>query len=201
MKQWITLTAAMAIFASCTKQDLQQETLQQEKAHQAQVQTTALRQAQQGAYISEWEQYNTWSKTDEGNRSRFTVVRRTPEINSDVTNGGLVISYAKIVTTDPAYAHFNSPNMIPFHFLPQAERPYPGASYLTDASTDGNLTMVYQVPFTKNDMPPMGGGASLQAMQFQHVVLTKAFLNANNLSAATVRNYYTYEQVINLVNP
>ena len=201
MKQWITLAVATAIFASCTKQDLQQETLQQEKAHQAQAQTAALRQAQGGAYISDWEQYSIWSKTDEGNMSKFIMMRKTPEINSGVTNGGLVLSYSKVATTDPVYARFTSPNMMPFYFLPEAERPRPETFYFTDASSDGNLTITYQVPFTKNDLPAMGGGASLGAMQFQYVVLTKAFLDANNLSAETVRNYYTYDQVMNLLNP
>ena len=196
MKQWITLAVATALFTSCTKQDLQQE-----KAHQAQAQTAALRQAQEGAYISEWEQYTIWSKTDEGDKSKFTMRRRTPEINSGVTNGGLVLSYARIATTNPDYARFNSPNMMPFYFLPEAERPRPETYYFSNANSEGNILITYQVPFTKHDLPPMGGGASLQAMQFQYVVLTKAFLDANNLSAGTVQNYYTYDQVMNLVNP
>lgn len=197
MKQWITLMAATAIFTACSKQDLQDETMQQNIANQP----SAMRSAQQGAYVSAWEQYSDWIKTDEGTTSKFVLMRKTPEINAGVTNGGLVLSYAKVATNAPDYAPFTTPNMLPFYYLPASERPYPQTHYFSDVSSEGNIAISYRIPFTKQGTPAIGGGASLQSFQFQHVVLTKAFLDSRGLDAQTVRNYYTYNQVMNLVNP
>lgn len=196
MKQWITLATATVIFTSCTKQNLQEENLLQEK----QTSGSALRVSKTGAYVSNWEQFSEWQKADEGSISMFIVKRKTPEVTSDVTNGGLVLSYAKTATSNPNYILFTSPVQMPFYFLPESERPYPYHYHFSDGSSEGLITIVYRTPLTKATLPAMGGGASLPAMQFQFVVITRAFLEANGLTAEAVRNNYTYEQVMNLVN-
>jgi len=196
MKKWITLLAVSAMVTACSKQELSNNTLQDESQR-----SSAMRSSQEGAYVSEWEQYNDWSKTNEGDKSRFSVVRKTPEINAGITNGGLVLTYAKVAVTDPRYASFANPTLMPFYYLPDAERPYPYTYYFSDAVSEGNVIITYSVPFTKEAMPLMGGGASLQSFQFQYVVLTGAFLDSRGLDPQTVRNYYTYDQVMNLVGP
>ena len=196
MKPWITLLAAAAVFASCSKEKSEEQSSQ---ARQSTV--AAFRQAQEGVYVSDWEQYNDWTKTDEGNLSRFAIVRKSPEIDASVLNGGIVLGYSRIALADPAYAPFNYPKMMPFYFLPEAERPNPQQYYFSDQSTNGNITVVYQGPYTKEEMPVMGGGASLRGMRFQFVAMTKAFLDSHGLTANTIRNYYTYDQVMTLVNP
>ena len=196
MKQWITLIASAAIICSCSKENLREESLQTNDS----APSTALRSVQQGTFVSDWQQYTDWTKTDEGNVSVFTLIRKTPEVTSSVINGGLALTYAKVTTTDPLYSSFNQPKMLPFFYLPEAEKPYQQTFYFTDAVSNGNITIAYRVPFTKEMMPPMAGGASLQGLQFQHVVMTKEFLDNQGLSADQVRNYYTYDQVMNLVS-
>lgn len=197
MKQCITLLLAAAIISSCSKQDLQEENLPQQNF----LPTIAFRAGQEGSFVSGWEQYSDWTKTEQGNISVFTLNRKTPEVNASVVNGGLVLTYAKVATSDPLYISFTSPKMVPFYYLPESERPQPQMFYFTDAATDGNIALMYRVPFTKQSLPAMAGGASLQAMQFQYVVLTKAFLESRGLTAGMVRNNYTYDQVMALVNP
>ena len=196
MKQWITLIAFTAIVCSCSKEDLQEENLQQDNA----VATAAMRSGQQGTFVSGWEQYNNWIKTDVGDISFFTMTRSTPEVTSSVTNGGLVLSYAKISSTDPTYSSFAQPKMLPFYFLPEAERVSQQVYYFSDEALNGKITISYRVAHTSQTMPTMPEGASLQGAQFQFVVLTKEFLDSRGLSANTVRNYYTYDQVMNLVS-
>lgn len=196
MKQWITLLAATAILCSCSKEALQEDSLQQNNT----TATAALRSGQAGTFVSGWEQYNDWTKSDQGSVSVFTLSRRTAEITSNVTNGGLVLSYAKISSSDPLYSSFNQPKMLPFYYLPESERPFPQTFYFTDVATDGNITIAYRVPFTKAMMPTLGGGASLQGVQFQYVIFTKEFLDSQGLTAAAVRSNYTYDQVISLAS-
>ena len=196
MKQWITLFMAAAIFISCSKQDLEEESLHQNK----ELSPVAMRTAQDGAYVSGWEQYSNWERSEQGDVTVYTLQRKTGEVTSNVINGGLVLTYAKVSTSDPLYNSLNSPKMLPFYFLPESERPKPQTFYFTDALSNGNITIAYRVPFTKQSLPTMGGGASLQNMQFQYVVLTGAYLQSRGLTAATVRNNYTYTQVMNLIN-
>lgn len=195
MKQWITLIAATAIFTSCSKQDMQEDLMQTKASIQSSTRATS-----NGAYISNWEQYTNWTKVDDKDVSRFTMKRKTPEITSEVTDGGLVISYGKVSTSDPRYASFTSPKMVPYYYLPEAERPIGNTNYFSDETSLGNVAVTYSVPATKDDMPTMGGGIGLSDYQFQYVVMTKMFLQSHGLSAEQVRNYYTYDQVINLAS-
>jgi len=196
MKQWITLLAATAIFTSCSKQDLQEESSHQTK----EVAAAAMRSGQQGAYVSGWEQYNNWEKSDQGNVTVYTLQRKTGEVTTNVINGGLVLTYAKVTTSDALYTSFNSPKMLPFYFLPESERPRPQTFYVSDAVSNGAITVTYRVPFSKDHLPVMAGGASLQKIQFQYVVLSSEFLQSRGLTASQVRNNYTYDQVLNMIN-
>ncbi|RYZ28549.1 MAG: hypothetical protein EOO10_09150 [Chitinophagaceae bacterium] len=195
MKQWITLLTATAIFVSCSKQNLKED-LQQDKepASVAGPSTTT------GNYITAWENYSNWAKSDQGNVTVFTVQRKSDEVTSSVTNGGLVLTYAKLATTNPLYASFNNPKMLPFYFLPESERPLPQTFYFTSSVSNGVITITYRVPYTKENSPMMAGGASLQKIQFQHIILPTEFLQSRGLSASTIRNNYTYDQVMNLLN-
>lgn len=195
MKQWVTLLAATALFASCSKQNLEQENDNQEN-----LRTTAMRSTQGGAYVSEWETSGSWIKTDAGNTSRFTWSRKTPEIGTDVLNGGLALTYAKLAPSDPSYAHLTKPTMLPFYFLPESERPIPKTFYFSQEVSNGTVSITYTVPFTKDALPRMNGGASLGSLQFQTIVLPKSFLDSLSLTAETVQLYYTYDQVMNLIN-
>jgi hypothetical protein len=196
MKQWITLFAATAFFTACSKQDLQEDQLN----HENKSASTVLRSSQDGAYISGWESYNQWAKTDDGVVSVFTINRKTSEVGT-AAGGGLVLGYAKINTSNPLYLHLSKPTMLPFYYLPQAEKPHPGMYYFSEIVSGENIVLQYRMPFTKAETATLPGGASLQDLQFQHVVLSKAFLDSRGLSAGTVQNYYTYDQVIALVNP
>ncbi|HEX8315598.1 MAG TPA: hypothetical protein VF609_11420 [Flavisolibacter sp.] len=196
MKQWITLLAASAVFTACTKQDLQQEDLQNENT----ARTTVMRSTQDGAYISDWEQYNTWTKGGDEKITTFSMMRKTSEINAGVTNGGLVLGYAKVVTSDPLYMHLSKPNMLPFYYLPESERPYPNTYYFSEEALDGNIIITYRMPFTKANTATLPGGASLENIQFQHVVLSKAFLESRGLDLQTVQDNYSYDQVMALLN-
>jgi hypothetical protein len=196
MKQCITLLTAAAIFISCSKQDLQEESLQQDK----ELASAAMRSTQAGTFVSGWETYSNWTKSDQGDVTVFTLQRKSEAVASNVTNGGLVLTYAKVATSDPLYAPFNNPKMLPFYFLPESERPRPQTFYFTNSVSDGNITILYRAPYTKQNMPVLGGGATLQNMQFQHIVLSSEYLQSRGLSANTVRNNYTYEQVMNMLN-
>ena len=196
MKQCITLLTAAAIFVSCSKQDLQEESLQTDKESAS----VALRSSKAENYVSGLETYSNWTKSDQGNVTVYTLQRKSDEVTTDVTNGGLVLTYAKVATTDPLYAPFNNPKMLPFYFLPESERPLPQTFYFTNSVSNGIITISYRVPYTKQTMPAMGGGASLQTIQFQHIVLPADFLQSRGVSATTVRNNYTYQQVLNLIN-
>jgi hypothetical protein len=196
MKQWITLLAATAIFSSCTKQDLQQE--EENLQLEIEVTSAAMRSAQDGAFVSEWQQYHQWVKSDKGDMSSFAMTRKTPEVNSAVKDGGLVLSYAKAESQEPAYARFKNPTLIPFYFLPETVRPYPYHFYFSDAISEGKITVTYQMALTKEDMPHIGGGVYLSDMKFQFVVMTRQFLEAHAIDAQTIRDSYTYEQVMNL---
>jgi len=130
----------------------------------------------------------------------FTVQRKSDEVTTSVTNGGLVLTYAKLATNNPLYTSFNNPKMLPFYFLPESERPLPQTFYFTTSVSNGVITIDYRVPYTKESLPAMAGNASLQAIQFQHIILPVEFLQSRGLNANTVRNNYTYEQVLNLLN-
>lgn len=197
MKQWITLLAATALFASCSKQDLQEESMQQENA----ARSSATRTSAEGAYVSGWEQTSQWQKSDQGDMSIFTIQRKTPEINSSVLDGGLVLTYGKANTTDPRYAHLQEPKLMPFYFLPESERVTGYYYHFSEEVSSGNINVVFRMPFTKDSNPQIGGGVRLNDVQYQHVVLTRTFLESRGLTASTVRNYYTYNQVMDLVNP
>ena len=197
MKQWITLVAAAAIFASCTKENLKEESIEQSAGR---AKASALRVAQDGAFVSDWEQYANWERTDEGDFSTFSINRKTPEVTSGVTNGGLVLSYGKFSSNEAAYAPFSNPKMMPFYFMPEAERPRANTHYFAHSSSNADISVAYRVPATKEELPAMGGGASLPAMKFQYVVMDKNFLSRHGLDAETVRNTYTYEQVMALLN-
>lgn len=195
MKKWVTLLAATALIASCSKQDLQQET-----ANQTSLRTVTMRGTQGGAYVSEWETNGDWVKTDISNNSRFTWTRKVPEISSDVLNGGVVLTYSKFASSDPAYARFANPTALPYYYLPEAERPLPQTYYFSQDVSSGEISISYTVPYTKEAMPKMNGGASLSALRFQTIALPKSFLDARNVTAAMVLNYYSYEQVMSLIN-
>lgn len=197
MKQWIALLAVSALLAACSKQDLQEENLQQENT----ARTTGMRSVKDGAYVSEWEQYNVWTKSGDEQKSTFSMTRKSSEVNEGVLNGGLVLGYARVTTNDPAYLHLSRAAMLPFYYLPLSERPYPHMYYFSETASDENIVITYQVPFTKAAMPTLPGGASLQNIQFQHVVFTRAFLESRGLNAQTVQYNYTYDQVMSLVNP
>jgi hypothetical protein len=197
MKQWITLLAAPALLVACTKQNLQEETIPEQKADR----TSVMRSAVDGAFVSDWEQYSAWTKSNETNATIFSMTRKTPEITSGVTNGGLVLGYAKLNTNNSLYYHLSKPTMLPFYYLPQAEKPYPETYYFSETSNDGNVVIRYRMPFTKADAATLPGGANLQDIQFQHVVLTAQFLQSRGLNPQTVQNNFTYEQVMALVNP
>jgi hypothetical protein len=195
MKQWITLLTAAAMFASCSKQDLQQENVQQNE-----ISSAAMNAAQPTNYVSGWEKYSNWERSEQGDVVVFTTLRKSAEVSPEVMNGGLVLTYAKVVTSDPLYSPFNNPKMLPFYFLPESERPLPKTFYFMNTVSNGNIAIAYRVPYTKQTMPLLGGGASLQNMQFQQVVITGEYLKSKGLDAEKVRNYYSYEQVMNLVN-
>lgn len=196
MKQWITLLAVTTLFTACSKQDLQEDQLQEENTSNS----TVLRSTQEGAYVSGWEQYSNWTKTDEGNTSVFTMNRKTSEVAA-AGNGGLVLGYAKVASNNPLYLHLTKPNMLPFYYLPQAEKPRPETYYFSEVVSGDNIVLHYRMPFTKAGTATLPGGASLQDLQFQHVLLSKTFLESRGLNAQTVQHYYTYEQVMALVNP
>ena len=195
MKQCITLVLAAVIFASCTKENLKEDNLQSDKEPAP----SAMRSADAGSYVSGWEKYSNWQRSDQGDVTIFTYPRKATEA-SLAANNGLVLTYAKASSSDPLYASFNSPKMLPFYFLPEAERPKPQTYYFTYTVSDGSINIVYRVPFTKQNKPALGGGASLQNIQFQHVILSGEFLQRKGLNASTVRNNYTYEQVMNLLD-
>lgn len=197
MKQWITLLAATALFASCSKQDLQEESVQQDSA----VRSSATRNSVEGAYVSGWEQNTQWQKSDQSGMSIFTLQRKTPEINSSVLDGGLVLTYGKANTNDPRYAHLREPQMMPFFFLPESERVNGYYYHFSEEVSNGSINIIFRMPFTKEMNPQIGGGVTLNDVQYQHVVLTRSFLESRGLTASTVRNYYTYNQVMDLVNP
>lgn len=195
MKQWITLVLATAVFTSCSKESLQEEDAQTDK----EVASAAMRLSEAGSYVSGWENYSTWERSEQGDVTIFTYQRKTAE-TAVATNNGLVLTYAKVASADPLYSSFNSPKMLPFYFLPEGERPRPQTYYFTTVVVDGNISLIYRAPFTKQAMPTLGGGASLQNVQFQHVVLSSEFLQSKGLTASTVRNNYTYQQVMNLID-
>lgn len=195
MKQWITLLTATAIFVSCSKENLNED-LQREKEPPS----VAIPSSSTGNYMTDWETYGNWAKSDQGNVTVFTVQRKSDEVTSSVTNGGLVLTYAKLATTNPLYVSFNNPKMLPFYFLPESERPLPQTFYFTSSVSNGLITISYRVPYTKESSPAMAGDASLQNMQFQHIILPVEFLQSRGLNANTVRNNYTYNQVMNLLN-
>lgn len=202
MKQWITLLAATALFTACSKQSLQDELQQENLSLQKETSsaTIAMRSTQSGAYVSGWEQFNNWMKSDDGTASVFTSTVKTSEVAA-VANGGLVLGYAKTSSTDPLYQHLTKPTMMPFYYLPESERPLPQTYYFSEVISGENIVLRYRMPFTKAETPTLQDGNSLQSLQFQHVVLTKEFLDSRGLAADAVRNYYTYEQVMTLVNP
>ena len=195
MKQWITLLIAAALFASCSKQDLQED-LQQNEVSPAAMNTAT----QPGSYVSGWEKYSNWERSEQGDVVVFTTLRKSAEVSTDVMNGGLVLTYAKVATSDPIYSSFNNPKMLPFYFLPEAERPLPKTFYFLTAVTNGNIAIMYRLPFSKQSILSLPAGVSLQNMQFQHVILSGEFLQSRGLDAEKIRNNYTYEQVMNLVN-
>lgn len=196
MKQWITLLAVSALFTACSKQDLREEPLQSESTTNA----TILRSTQDGAYVSGWEQYSDWVKTTDGDASVFTKTIKSPEAAA-AGNGGLVLGFARVTTSSPQYQHLTQPTRLPFYYLPESERPRPEMYYFSEIVSGENVLLRYRAPFTKADMPTLPGGASLQNIQFQHVVFTASFLQSRGLSANTVQNYYTYDQVMALANP
>jgi hypothetical protein len=197
MKQWITLLAATALFASCSKQDLQEESTQQDNA----TRTTATRTSAEGAYVSGWGQTNQWQKSDQGDASIFTTQKRLPEVDASVLDGGLVLTYAKANSSDPRYASLQEPRLMPFFFLPEAERVSGYYYYFSDQASFGSVSITFRIALTTELNPEIGGGVRLNDVQYQHVVLTKSFLESRGLTASTVRNYYTYSQVMDLANP
>ncbi|HUC79300.1 MAG TPA: hypothetical protein VMR70_00235 [Flavisolibacter sp.] len=202
MKQWITLLAATALFTACSKQSLQDELQQENLSLQKETSsaTLAMRSTQSGAYVSGWEQFNNWIKTDDGTASVFTSTVKTPEVAA-AANGGLVLGYAKSGSTDQLYQHLTTPTMLPFYYVPASGRPLPGNYYFSEVIAGENIVLQYRMPFTKAEIPTLLDGNSLQSLQFQHVVLTKEFLDSRGLTADAVRKYYTYDQVMTLVNP
>jgi hypothetical protein len=194
MKQWITLVAATALFSACTKQDLRES-----NTSIANTSTSPTVTTQDGAFVSAWEQCGNWVKTTEGNASKFKLSRQTPEVSRAVVNGGVVMTYAKYANAVGSYADFVNPTLLPFYFLPPAERPNTHMNYFSDASTEGNVAVEYAVPLTAETLPLMGSGATLKDMQFQYIALTKKFLESRGLDAQTVKNNYSYKQVMALV--
>lgn len=199
MKQWITLIAVAASFASCTKENLKEDSMEATE-QTATIKSSGMRVVQNGAYVSDWEQYGSWNRTDEGDFSTFGIHRKTPEVTSGVMNGGLVMSYAKYTSDAAEYAPFANATSMPFYYLPEAERPIAHNNYFSGANAEGDISIAYSVRTTKQEMPEMGGGASLPAMKFQYVVMDKTFLTNHGLDAQTVQNNYSYEQVMQLLN-
>jgi len=194
MKQWITLLAVAAFLTACSKQNLKEN-----NTTNANIDQTASATTQDGAFVSAWEQSTNWTKTNEGSVSRFKLSRQTPEVGRGALNGGVVMTYAKYANATGSYADFVNPTLMPFYFLPPAERPNTHMNYFSDATAEGNVSVEYAVPLTEGSLPLMGNGATLKDMQFQYVVMTKKFLDSRGLDAQTVKNNYSYKQVMALV--
>ncbi|MER3471067.1 MAG: hypothetical protein C4330_06970 [Chitinophagaceae bacterium] len=108
-------------------------------------------------------------------------------------NNGVVITYAKLNTTNPNYLMFNKPVSLPFYFLPPWER-VANTFYWYDSNTPGSLKIAYRTGSKAEKLT--GEEANLQ---FRYFVITKEFLTAHDLDAATVKQNYTYQQIINLI--
>src|ERR1043165_4185515 len=157
MKPCVTLLAFAALLSACTKQDILQ---QQDMTNDAGSKNSST-VSQNGAYATAWEQYNDWTKKDENGFSIYSFSRKASELTPSVVEGGLVITYAKVATTDANYQQFTNPGAMPFYFLPPGERPNPGAFYFSDNAAPGMMTVSYAVPSGKSNTPAMGGGVSL----------------------------------------
>ena len=196
MKQCVTLFIVTALLFSCAKQDLQQEEDNLNSAS-AKKNNPGL---QNGAYASDWEQYNNWTKKDEDGYSTYSVTKKVSELTPSIVEGGLVLTYAKVATSDAGYQQFTKPGLVPFYYLPPSERPAAGVYYFSDNTSTEQMTVSYRTQSSKAELPAMGGGVALKDFKFQYVVFTREFLDSRGLDKNTIRNYYTYEQVMNLMN-
>jgi hypothetical protein len=192
MKKWITLWCTSAIlFTACSKDDLQAN--QQENASTP----VGIRSAENNYYASNWEQMKSWNHTDSSGYRLYYSEKINPELTSDVINGGVVMSYAKINMTDPNYTQFNNPSMMPFYFLPPWERPNL-SFYWYEEADPGKLRVFYRTK-SKDDLPAFPEGKTMNDFQFRYFVITREFLDSHGLTPSDVKNHYTYQQLVNLL--
>lgn len=194
MKQWITLLAATAIFASCSKQDMQEESLQQNNS----LQSMASRSSQEGTFVSEWEQYNDWTKRDSADVSIFYRERSLSDHSSQIANGGLVITAAKASKAAPEYEGYQNPSLLDFYVISSNFRSERGFYLLYDHVTPQKVTVSFNLPYRADSSPQISNHLSLHDFQFQYIVLTAQFLADNDLNEQTVRGY-TYQQLMSLL--
>jgi hypothetical protein len=194
MKKWITLFCGLAIFfTACNKQDIEA------KSANDQTQLRAKTADENSFYASDWESVSTWKYRDSARYRVFYAIRETPSLTTDVINNGLVVTYSKVISTNPDYIMFSKPIMLPFIFLPPGERPMANTYYWFDTNTAGTITTSYSVMNNKEDNPEVGGGVMLPDFQFRYFVISPAYLASKGVDANTVKYHYTYQQLINFL--
>jgi hypothetical protein len=196
MKQWITLLTAAAIFTSCSKQNLQEESLQQQNIE---LQSAAFRSGETGTYVSEWEQYSDWQKRDSSDVSIFYRERALPQYSSQVANGGLVLTFAKAGKAVPNYEQYQTPQSLDFHIIAANFRTREGVYFLYDKPAAEKLTIACNLPLTSGNTPLINSELSLNDFQFQYMVLSAGFLAQNELNEQNIRGL-SYNQLMNLMS-
>jgi hypothetical protein len=193
MKQLIGfLMVGFFLLASCEKKEAGIDTTDKALASPGQEDQSL----NNGFYVSGWEQYASWNHTDSAGFQIMHTTRETPALTNEVIETGVVLTYSKISLTDPDYMMFKKPVMLPFYFLPPAERPIPNTYYWYDINTPGKIKVSYSA-LSKNEQLP--AGAALNQFQFRYFVIAPAFLKAHGLTASQVKHHYTYQQLIGLL--
>jgi hypothetical protein len=194
MKKWTILFSSLAIiFTACSKQDIEGISTKDE------TKLSAKAAADNSFYASDWESVSNWQYRDSARYRVFYSTRETPSLTTDVINDGLVVSYSKVISSDPDYLMFSKPIMLPFVFLPRSERPMTNAYYWFDTNKAGTITTSYSVMDNKEENPAVGGGVTLPDFQFRYFVISPAYLSSKGVDAKTVKYHYTYQQLINLL--
>ncbi|HVF96576.1 MAG TPA: hypothetical protein VM871_04615, partial [Flavisolibacter sp.] len=95
--------------------------------------------------VSAWEQ-PAWTRKDSGDMAVFSSYRATPQYTAEVANGGVMMTFAKIVTAPSGYETYKEPQRLDFAFVPVDARTVKGAYLMADAPAIGNVTITYRIP-------------------------------------------------------
>ena len=143
--------------------------------------------------VSNWESGYSWSQMDSSGYQVYFHDRVSPELTSDILNGGAVLVWAKNVKADNGNL-ITKPMRLPFHVLPEFGRPaYDNYWYYT--ATAGNLKMEFRsnkYRFSTDAVPVPDASVQSRYFFIPESELDKWGYDANSIT------HLTYEELVDL---